>query len=464
MIQFKLKKLNWRVVGMALCIASASPVYAAGTAADAAKLGGPDFTPMGAERKANATGTIPEWTPLQGIPPGIAGVVSGKKYPDPYASEKPLFFISAANMDQYKDKLTPGQMALLKKTPSDKMPIYPTHRSCAEPPSHYQVNKENVLTAKLSADDEALSGVPNGGIPFPFPKTGAEAMWNHRQHFYAAAKSTQYYGGFIVNSDGSFEETKIREDVVFPYQLPKDKKEGMDGYSYLTKVTTLAPARRKNNILLFHAPLDQSVGKREGWLYLTALRRMLRGPDLEHDAPDPDAQGMATIDQRYMFSANLERYDWKIVGKTEKYIGYNAYKALAAGGASVEERGKFVGKTRLSSDIMRYELHRVWVVEGTVKPGQRHIYPKRTFYIDEDTWLIVLADMYDAQGKLWRTSETHMVNLYDIPSCVPAVRPNYDLFDDKYFIEQWVGYYDFTNIGQLNKAYFSPDSLRQGQR
>lgn len=151
---------KWHVVGMVFCLTSASMTHAAGTAAEAAKLGGPEFTPMGAERKGNAAGTIPEWTPLQGIPKGISGVESGKKYPDPYADEKPILVINSANMEQYRDKLTPGQMALLKKTPSDKMYIYPSHRSCADPMESYQKNKENVINAKLSADNEALRAYP----------------------------------------------------------------------------------------------------------------------------------------------------------------------------------------------------------------------------------------------------------------------------------------------------------------
>ncbi len=454
--------LKWRALlgGVALC-ALGSTMAHAGTAEEKAKLGGPDVTSVGAERKGNAAGTIPEWAPLSGIPKGVTGVVAGTKYPDPFASDKPVATITAANVEQYKDKLTPGQIALLKRGPEEKMVIYPTHRSCAYPESIYKKTADNVLKAKLSKDGNALIDAV-GGFAFAFPKTGEELMWNHKANYYGATKFSTLNDGFLVSGDGSFERTQQLEEATFPYHMDNGskEKEGLEKYNFLTKVTTLSPARRKGTIILIQDPLDQSASKREAWLYLTALRRTLRGADTRHDAPDPDSQGLLTIDQRNMFSESLERYNWKIVGKTEKYVGYNAYKAVNMAPA---ERNKVVGKTRLSPDMMRYELHRVWVVEATLKPGMRHIYPKRVMYIDEDSWYILAADMYDAQGKLWRTAETQLVNYYDRPACVPELRVNYDLLDDKYYVELWSESYKY-DVPHQNASFYSPDSLRQGQR
>ncbi|MGJ7512004.1 DUF1329 domain-containing protein [Variovorax sp. GT1P44] len=422
-----------------------------------ARLDTPTVTPVGAERKGNSAGTIPAWEPLTGVPAGITGVVAGAHYPDPFAADKPIATITAANVDQYKERLTAGQMALLRRGDAEKMLVYPTHRSCAYPDWIYKKTAQNVGKAKLSADGNALSGAV-GGFPFPFPENGWQIMWNHKTNFYGATRFRSTNSGFLVNPDGSFEPSKQVEEIIFPYHM--DDKGGLDKYNFMTKVTTEAPARRKGNALLIHDPLDASTSQREGWIYLTALRRMLRGPDVRHDAPDPDSQGLLTIDQRNMFSDSLERYDWKIVGKAEKYVGYNGYKIVDVPPA---ERAKVVGKTRISPDYMRYELHRVWVIEATLKPGQRHIYPKRTFYMDEDSWYIVAADMYDAQGKLWRTSETQLVNFYDRPSCLPGMRVNYDLLDDKYYVELWSEKYEY-DVPELNALTFSPDSLRRGQR
>ncbi len=424
----------------------------------AGELGGAVYTPIGAERRGNASGTIPEWQPLR-IPPAGAAFRAGEHYPDPYAGEKPVLEITAANADQHAERLTPGQLALLKRGPDERMLIYPTHRSCTYPDDILKKTAQNVGRAKLSADGNALGGAV-GGFPFPFPKNGHEIMWNHKANFYGGTRFRTLNSGFLVNRDGSFEPATQSEEIVFPYHMDEKDRAGMEGYNFMTKVTTLEPSRRKGNVLLIHDPLDGVAGKREGWIYLTALRRMLRGPDVRHDAPDPDSQGLLTIDQRNMFSDSLERYDWKIVGKAEKYIGYNGYRAFNLPQA---ERAKAVRKGRLAPEIMRYELHRVWVIEATLKPGQRHIYPKRVFYMDEDSWYIAAADMYDAQGKLWRTSESQIMNMYDRPSCLPAVRVNYDLLDQKYYVELWSQRYDF-DVPELNAAFFAPDSLRRGQR
>ena len=61
----------------------------------------------------------------------------------------------------------------------------------------------------------------------------------------------------------------------------------------------------------------------------------------------------------------------------------------------------------INQDLARYELHRVWVVDATLKPGTSHIYSRRTFYIDEDSWQILAIDQYDGRGQLWRYSEQH---------------------------------------------------------
>jgi len=53
---------------------------------------------------------------------------------------------------------------------------------------------------------------------------------------------------------------------------------------------------------------------------------------------------------------------------------------------------------------VRWELHRVWVVEADLKPGARHIYSERFYYLDEDSWNFALYDSFDQAGKLYRSS------------------------------------------------------------
>ena len=90
----------------------ATGVMAAVSPQEAAQLG-TTLTPLGAEKAGNADGSIPAWT--GGLKPGAAPVDANGFLGDPFANEKPLFVITAANVAQYKDKLTPGQQALFNQ-------------------------------------------------------------------------------------------------------------------------------------------------------------------------------------------------------------------------------------------------------------------------------------------------------------------------------------------------------------
>ena len=75
------------------------------------------LTPFGAEVAGNKDGSIPEYKGGLTTPP--ASFANGSNVrPDPFPNEKPLFSITAANMDKYGDKVTNGVKAMLKKTPS----------------------------------------------------------------------------------------------------------------------------------------------------------------------------------------------------------------------------------------------------------------------------------------------------------------------------------------------------------
>jgi hypothetical protein len=76
----------------------------------------------------------------------------------------------------------------------------------------------------------------------------------------------------------------------------------------------------------------------------------------------------------------------------------------------------------------------VWVVEATLKPGQRHIYGKRVFYIDEDSWGILAADLYDGRGELWRLQEAHTLQRYDVLSSIHISDLSYDLQSRRYIV------------------------------
>jgi hypothetical protein len=110
--------------------------------------------------------------------------------------------------------------------------------------------------------------------------------------------------------------------------------------------------------------------------------------------------GLRTVDDDYVFNGSPERYTWKLIGKAEMYIPYDNFKA---NDPAVKYKD-LIKPSTVNPDYLRYELHRVWIVEGTLKSGVRHIYSKRRLYADEDTWMAMWADNYDARGQLWRAA------------------------------------------------------------
>src|SRR5512139_1615773 len=124
----------------AALLGAAAPASAKLTDAEIARLGA-DLTPVGAEKAGNKDGTIPAWTGGLCAPP--AGWSPAQGYTDPFASDKVLFTITKANAAQYKDKLTPGTLAMLNKYPEFKMNVYQTRRTACLPDSVYADVREN---------------------------------------------------------------------------------------------------------------------------------------------------------------------------------------------------------------------------------------------------------------------------------------------------------------------------------
>lgn len=170
-------------------------VWAATTVEKAAQLKS-TLTPFGAERAGNADGSIPAWD--GGYTTPIPGTVPGQSAPDPFAADKPLFSITANNMAQYADKLTDGTKALLKKYPDTfRVDVFPTRRTAAAPQRVYDGTFANATRCKLlDGGDTGL--IPEakfcaGGVPFPIPNNGSEAMWNHQLGWQGHAVRNELY-------------------------------------------------------------------------------------------------------------------------------------------------------------------------------------------------------------------------------------------------------------------------------
>ena len=419
----KAKKLLLQtgVLGLSLL---ASSVMAAVSADEAAKLG-TTLTPLGAEMAGNADGTIPAWT---GGLPKNAGTVDARGFlQDPFASEKPLFVITAENVEQYKDKLTPGQLAMFKRYPqSYRMPVYPTHRSASVPDSVIEATKRNATNTVMVQNGNGLANFDTAN-PFPIPQNGLEVIWNH---------ITRYRGGnvkrFVTQAtpqaNGSYSLVYFVDEFTFRGALADVDKSKESNVLFYFKQRVTAPSRLAGNVLLVHETLDQVKEPRLAWLYNAGQRRVRRAPQVSYDGPGTAADGLRTTDNFDMYNGAPDRYEWKLNGKKEIYIPYNTYKLDSPDlkYADVIKAG------HINQDLSRYELHRVWHVTATLKQGERHIYAKRDFFIDEDTWQASAIDHYDGRGTLWRVAEAH--NQYYYNHQVPwyTVETLYDLLSGRY--------------------------------
>jgi len=414
------------VASVSLMVLQASSLHAEVSAGEAGKLG-TSLTPVGAEKAGNADGTIPAYTGgLTTVPAGF-NKASGVR-PDPYANEKPLFSIDAGNVDKYADKLTDGAKALIKARPGFRADVYATHRSVAYPQVVLDNTIKNATRAKLTEDGLGVTGVW-GGIPFPIPKDGNEVMQNHLLRYRGVAVHVPMANVYYVDANGKrYVSTIGQTSDEWPYY---GKSEGQTDVLFRTVATYVAPARRVGEAAMLIDPINNSEKARRAWSYLPGQRRVRVAPDISYDTPNPSTGGMSTYDDNYMFNGKLDRFDWKLVGKREIYVPYNTYRLTYAGNPDEVLQPKMINPASV-----RWELHRVWVVEGKLKSDKRHVYSKRMFYIDEDSWHIVSADQYDGRGQLWRIGFNFLAPAYD--ALAPAAFMGaYDLVAGGYYIYQW---------------------------
>lgn len=453
--------MNTRLRFSLLCLATSAllaPARAAVSESEAARLGN-DLTPVGAEKAGNADGTIPAW---DGGVKAPTDYKPGMHHPDPYAADAPLFTVTPANMAQYESKLTAGHQALLKAYPDYKLAVYPTRRSFSNPQRIYDASRVNATAARLISGGAGISGA-SVGVPFPIPQDGLEVLWNFLTRYRGVA-AVRYIDQAAVERGGGYQLVKFEDEFLFNYSRPDITAKELEESNTLIyfKQAAIAPARVAGTILLAQETMDQVKEPRRAWVYNAGRRRVTRAPNVAYDNPGTYADGQRTSDQFDMFNGAPDRYDWKLVGKKEIIVPYNAYK-LHSGSV---KNADILKPLHINQDLARYELHRVWVLEATVKPGTSHLYARRTFYIDEDSWQIVVADQYDGRGQMWRVSEAHCINYYDAQIFWSTLEVHTDLQNGRYLA---IGLDNENQMYDLNikrtPADYTPASLaRDGTR
>jgi hypothetical protein len=426
---------------------------------EAARLG-QDLTPMGAIMAGNDDGSIPPWNP-NGAPIPAGFVPGSDNYIDPYADEEPLFSIDGSNWQDYADNLTEGTKAIFERYGADgfRMDVYPSHRDYVVPDWHYANTKKNATGATLVADGLKVEG-HYPGVAFPIPQSAMEVLWNHLSRY--ITDHTIKYDTYYVSANGKpiLSTTGYMTNTMPMFEDPSVPA-GDKAWVKL-RINYQAPARRAGEILLVHEPgADFTEGKgRKAWQYLVGQRRVRLAPAVSFDTPNPGVAGTSTYDDSFIFNGSPERFDWKLIGKKEMYIPYNCYNFVFQ-----MDTLDVLGEKFINPDTVRWEKHRVWIVEATLKEGSRHLYSKRRFYIDEDMWAGLAADNYDGRGNMWRVQFAYGANTYDIKSNYHFAYGAYDVLQNIYNLNTKPLPGGFKNGVSEGPKYFTPKGMaRSGVR
>lgn len=363
---------------------------------EVAKLGGA-LTPVGAIKEGSADGLLTPWSgKWLGTPPGIAFTGTGKPLADPYAGEKPLFSITAQNYKQYAERLTEGQKAMFEKNGATfRMDVYPCHRDFRFGDALLANLKLNAQEGMLGADGEGVTGV-YGAPAFPFPKSGLELIWN----VISIPRGFTQRGTMdeaVVYPDGNIAWGAQQWDIYAPAYDPAIARASFDGGSAFVFRSTLKPERERGSITLVREFWDYGNRPSQAWQYIPGTRRVKQVPEIAADYPLGPG-GFHTVDDTGLWTQSPKRYDWEIAGKKEIFIPYNNFRVEDP---AVKYKD-ILAKSHLNPEMVRWELHRCWVLKAKLKPGLRHVYSARTLYIDEDSFNPVIADMYDGRGQLYR--------------------------------------------------------------
>ena len=447
-----------QIIALVLGVFASIPAQSAVDKTTAEQLG-KNLTPLGAEKAGNRAGTIPAWT--GGLNKALIpeAFVAGQHYINPWPDDKPLFTINSKNLDKYRDKLSEGQIALIETYPDTfSMPVYQTRRSAFQPQVIYDNTRKAAESAELLDGGNGFKGAYNA-YPFPIPQNGLEALWNHivrYRGYYTVRRSSEA----SVHRNGNYSLATTQQEALFNYNLPDGSEANLDNIIFYYQSLTRSPARLAGGAVLIYETLNQVKQPRQAWAYNAGQRRVRRAPNLAYDTPIAAADGLRTADDTDMYNGAPNRYNWKLLGKRELYIPYNNTELTSP---ELKYRD-ILANGHINPAHTRYELHRVWVIEGTLKPGERHIYKKRVMHLDEDSWGAAVVDQYDSRGDIWRVSMAYLMNYYDIPTTWTGLDVYHDLQSRRYHVQGLAN--EESQFVQINlpippRNYFKPSSLRR---
>lgn len=451
---------------LAACLVTTGLTSAlAAVTAEEAKQLGTTLTEWGAIKAGNADGSIPAYTGGIEKVPGYDPKTS-ERYVDPFKTDKPLYSITAKNMAQYDAMLTPGTKALLSRHADYRVDIYPSHRSFRYASWVLPNILKNATSAKLTGqiEGDAVEGADKGnqpfaGIPFPIPKSGYEVMWNNALRF-SAAVSHNVTRGFLVDTAGNLSDLPgVDEYFLHPWYDKNGtmRAKAFDAVFGFNAQLVSPPSSAGIVFLNYYTTEGQKV-----WFYTPGQRRVRLAPEFAYDVPIASYGGVIGWDEIFGFVGRMDRFDFKLVGRKEMLVPYNVF-----GVTNTVESKDFVGPKFINPTAMRWEKHRVWVVDSVRKANARHAYSRRTFYVDEDCWCITTSEAYDNAGAVYRVTHINNWPSYDTGGVNVDSWTTYDLIKGNYFVVNGshadkgmsIHHYDTGDGLQIN---YSPQAVAAG--
>ncbi len=421
------------------------------TPEEAAQLG-KTLNGFGAIKAGNKEGTIPEWTGGICSPPADYkpknGPAGGGPYIDMFASDKPLFKITAADVAKYADKLDDGTKELFRLHPQTYyMLVYPTRRPACYPNWMYENSIKNVMKPRIVGGSNPSVTGAHAQVPFPIPKTGVEVMWNALLKPEIPAYTIQYTNVYVDSSNhrSLIDQTWARQ--INHYwdnsltSLPEDKP-----FKELVSNAMYPPAQVGLKYLRYQF-LRPDLKGAPAWSYIAGQRRVRMAPETSYDGVAPTGGGTMLWDEVNGYDGNMDRYDFKLLGRKEMYIPYNTKESNL-------QPLEISTPNHLDPAAIRYELHRVWVVEATLKPGERHVQKKKMFYIDEDSWYISIYYGVDHADKIHHLHYFFLTQEYDKPGIRFTGWLTYD------FSKRVYAHWKYTGPGAVQPMY---DTLKDTQ-
>ncbi len=452
--------MKTQLLTTALTLSLVASAAMADVPANVANRLGQDLTPMGAEKAGSSAG-VGSWSGQRIDGSAMLQGYDGGALPNPYASDKPLYTITAANAGDYDAQLTTGQKAMLATYPDTfKLNVYESRRSCTYPDFVYKAAKRNAEVGKVVDGGNGISESIMAS-PFPIPSSALEIVWNHTLR-YRGERVARDFNYAAPTANGDFTLTYTRDEIVFSYSDAQNSRaEDLNNISIWFVAYTSAPARRAGNVVLVHETLNMAKEGRKAWTYSPGTRSVRRAPNIAYDNPVTNGDGLGTSDQYDGYNGAPDRYDWTVAAKAEKLSQQNNYQAVLTPYEELLQAG------HANQDVMRYEMRRQWVVEGNLKGDARHIYAKRVLRMDEDSNQMSAGEMYDGRGELWRIQEIGQAPDYRPEAQVCWTTGGefaYDLLAGRYLglaMKSGRPANFVTGLERLTKDYYTPANVRR---